>query len=341
MDKILTYTLQPGDLEKTAGGLVNLILKNCVRVTGHEISGAKFIPDGITVDGKLVHVTKRIRPGQTLRIVLPEDGKEEKIIPADPPADHPLEILYEDEDLLILNKPAGLVSHPSPGHYADTMANYVAGLFHQRGESMVCRLVGRLDKETSGALLFAKNRAACARLSRERQEGRLQRTYVALVHGCFPAGAEEGSIRGRMEATPGVLMVRRMTEDASGREAVTRYRVLSQTSEGALVECHILTGRTHQIRLHMASIGHPLIGDTLYGPEAQTPDPDGHIKSMPGEQRALLHAYRLELTQPFTQERIAVTAPFPEDFQKAGESFSGKLHPLLPDGRTENLWVYN
>lgn len=352
MQKVLTYTLQPEDLEKTAGGLVNLILKNCVHVTGHEISGAKYIPDGITVDGRLAHVSERIRPGQTLRVILPEDAEEEKILPAVLPEGQSLEILYEDEDLLILNKPAGMVSHPSPGHYADSLANYVAGIFESRGEPMVCRIAGRLDKETSGAICFAKNRAACARLFRERGDGNLKRTYLALVHGTFRAAALEGDIRSRMDSTPGVLMVRRITGDGSGAAAETHYHVLAQSmydrdgsfpmdmalvdgdgsfpmdmapvdgdgslSGGtALVECTIATGRTHQIRLHMASIGHPLVGDTLYGPDAQTPDPDGHIQSMPGEQRALLHAYHLSLIQPFTGEHIEVTAPLPDDMKRA------------------------
>lgn len=323
MQKVLTYTVRQEDLARTAGGLVNLILKNCVRVTGHEISGAKFLPDGITADGHLVHVSERLRPGQTLRIVLPEDADKEKILPADYAKDHhgePLTILYEDEDLVVVNKPAGVVCHPSPGHYADSMANYVAGIYAARGEAMVCRIVGRLDKETSGTLLFAKNRAACARLFRERQDGALERTYLAVVHGAFPEDREEGTIEGFVSATPGVLMVRQLTEDGKGQKAVTRYRVLRQSQNGAkekdiaLVECHILTGRTHQIRVQMAGLGHPLVGDTLYGPEAQEPDPDGHIKSMPGSRRALLHAVRLSLRQPFTGEAIEVTAPLPADF---------------------------
>lgn len=387
MDKVLSYTLREEDLAVTAGGLVNLILKNCVKVTGHEISGAKFLPDGITVDGRLVHVSERIAPGQTLRIILPEDEDRDAMVPARMPRGGP-EILYEDEDIVILNKPAGIVSHPSPGHYADSMANYLAGYYKDKGEDFVCRLVGRLDKETSGTLLFAKNRAACARLFRERSEDALRRIYLAIVHGTFPEGQLEGTIEGNIDAAPGVLMLRQVTGDGSGLRAVTQYRVLAQRreeesempldpewvektrtsntcgcvsakrlgatedhpntsmargrrpdsfdasveSEGqmkpcgggiSLVQCHILTGRTHQIRLHMASIGHPLVGDTLYGPEAQVPDPDGHIASMPGEKRALLHAARITLIQPFTGEKIEVGAPLPSDFQCfSGYNFS-------------------
>ncbi len=180
MEKVLEYTLREEDLAITAGGLVNLILKNCVRVTGHEISAAKFTRDGITCGGRTVHVSERILPGQTLRVVLPEDERRAgKILPVEPPED--LDILYEDEDLVIVNKPAGTAVHPSPGHYAGTMANYLAYHLQQQGQGSVCRIIGRLDKETSGALVFAKNRAGAARLTRERQSGELQRTYLALV----------------------------------------------------------------------------------------------------------------------------------------------------------------
>ena len=170
MEKVLEYTLREEDLAITAGGLVNLILKNCVRVTGHEISAAKFTRDGITCGGRTVHVSERILPGQTLRVVLPEDERRAgKILPVEPPED--LDILYEDEDLVIVNKPAGTAVHPSPGHYAGTMANYLAYHLQQQGQGSVCRIIGRLDKETSGALVFAKNRAGAARLTRERQSG--------------------------------------------------------------------------------------------------------------------------------------------------------------------------
>ncbi len=397
MDKVLSYTLKEEDLEKTAGGLVNLILKNCVGVTGHEISAAKFLPDGITADGKLAHVSERIQVGQTLRVLLPEGGAEEgKMVPVEAPADCPLSFLYEDDDLVILNKPAGVVVHPSPGHYMDTMANYLAYHYAQQGQATVCRIIGRLDKETSGTLVFAKNRASAARLSRQRAREAMSRTYLAVVEGAFPSGVDGvwHRLEGDIENVPGVLMKRQVTEIGTGSRAVTRYQVLAEgeitlresrsagkadspISPGgrfaensvetgqentlnkeltemvnnnsgncyagnmgndmpdqqaqlevlgdprnslcvkqkiSLVACRIETGRTHQIRVHMASEGHPLIGDTIYGSNAVLPDGE-HVKSMAeGDERALLHAVSVEMIQPFTGEMIHVDAKIPEDF---------------------------
>ena len=415
MRKILEYTLRDEDLAVTAGGLVNLVLKNCIKVTGHEISGAKFTPDGITADGRKVYVNERIRPGQTLRVVLPEvEDATSRIIAVKPP--FAIDILYEDEDLVIVNKPAGVVVHPSPGHYQDTLANYLAWMLEQRGEKSVCRIIGRLDKETSGAIVFAKNRASAARLTSERMHDTLRRTYVALVHGSFSRDGRpsEGSVEAPLDKVPNVLMLRQVVGSGEGHRAVTHYRVLGeftirtnlsddamacnssepddidtttinitntnasnakagctiaesteQVEDVTLLELHIDTGRTHQIRVHMASIGHPLVGDTLYNGQydpqqsyaievpadldhpnihneaaGMTEEDDSncrnadcpsqrqygklrpaepiyslHVKSMAdGTDRALLHAIRLEMVQPFTGEAIGVCAPLPDDF---------------------------
>lgn len=372
MEKVLEYTLRQEDLESTAEGLVNLILKNCLRVTGHEISRAKYTPDGITVDGKQTRVSERMLPGQTLRVRLPEDpAKDGKMVPqfGDLPGGGPLEVLYEDDDVLLVNKPAGIVVHPSPGHYRDTMANYIAGYFQEKGEQTACRIIGRLDKETSGVLLYAKNRAAAARLTRGRarqseetskdlsgeqktsnglsgrqkpHDGRsgakplsaYERTYFALAEGFIPE--ENGIVENRMDSIPDVLLKRQITEDGSGMPARTAYQVLQRSESATLLKLHIDTGRTHQIRLQMAGIGHPLVGDTIYGsdaPDIQGEDAErGHYVSMPDRPtppetadgirenavtagpRAMLHAGILEFDQPFSGERIRITAGFPEDF---------------------------
>ena len=333
MDKILRYTLRDEDLEGTAGGLVNLVLKNCVQVTGHEISAAKFTPDGITCDGIQVRVTDRMRPGQTLQVVLPEETQEDKLIPAQ----GPVRVLYEDEDLIAVNKAAGEVVHPGPGHYTDTVANYVTGYLRaQQGENAFSgglRVSGRLDKETSGILIFAKNRAAAARLQRQRRDGLFVRTYLAVCEGLFEE--KEGDIDRPLEKVPGVLMKMRVAE-SGGLPALTHYEVAAQKGNASLLRVTIRTGRTHQIRVHMASIGHPLVGDTLYGSEipkqnqmretasSQTENLQtggvSHVKSMPEQTedhagpRALLHAYQVCLLQPFTKDPIHISTPPPEDF---------------------------
>lgn len=309
MDKILSYTLREEDLGETAGGLVNLVLKNRIGVTGHEISRAKFTPSGITADGAQVTVKDRIRPGQTLRVILPERGAgeegEDRVLPTPAPPGL-LRFLYEDADLVVLNKPPGTVVHPTHGHWHDTLGNYLASYYQDCPGAVVCHVTGRLDMDTSGALVYAKNRAAAGRLNRQRQEGAFQRTYLALVHGIFPEGQKCGTVDAPIGREPGVLMKRRVAPPGEGDRAITHYRVLRDTTgaeRASLVECRIDTGRTHQIRVHMAYLGHPLYWDPLYG--------------LPEEReggRAMLHAARVAFLQPFTGSRIAVTAPEAADF---------------------------
>ena len=359
MDKILSYTLRPEDLERTAGGLVNLILKNCVRVTGHEISAAKFLEDGITCDGRLVHVSERILPGQTIRVRLPEERDAGKLA-ATPGR---IRVLYEDEDLIAVDKAAGEVVHPCPGHYMDTIANHLTWYLQEKsrqdystesGKSGTCRaggaqdrsaeeewrgnaasekdseedtreadasglrIIGRLDKETSGVLVFARSRAAAARLQRQRREGTFVRTYLAVCEGIFGEDEKSGVIDRDMEKVPGVLMMMRTC--AHGMRAVTHYEVLEEREGRSLVRFHIETGRTHQIRVHMASIGHPLCGDTLYGKDTDMQGDLSHVKSMPdgeqeGSRRALLHEVSVECRQPFTGENIRIVSALPSDIR--------------------------
>ncbi len=327
MDKVLSYTLLPEDLDRTAGGLVNLVLKNCVRVTGHEISAAKFLEDGITCGGRLIHVSERMQPGQTLRVRLPEEKDAGKLI-ASP---GPIHILYEDEDLIAVDKAAGEVVHPCPGHYADTIANYLTWYLQRDAgpDASGLRIIGRLDKETSGVLVFARSRAAAARLQRQRQEGIFIRTYLGICEGAFPKEEPCGTIDLDMEKVPGVLM--KMRTCTTGMRAVTHYRVLAEGDGKSLVRFQIETGRTHQIRVHMAGIGHPLCGDTLYGRSAQQEgflrqqgiykDEGGcqHVKSMPegtgeGSKRALLHAVSVKCRQPFSGEKLSISSAIPDDF---------------------------
>ncbi len=340
LDKILRYTLREEDLARTAGGLVNLVLRSCVRVTGHEISAAKFLPEGITCDGALIRVNERMQPGQTLQIILPEECDAGKLLPVK----GPVRILYEDEDLIAVDKEAGEVVHPCPGHYTDTVANYLTDYLK---DSSGLRIIGRLDKETSGVLVFARNRASAARLQRQREEGRFVRTYEALCEGWFPENAKAGTIDRDMEKVPGVLMKMRVcAPGTTGLRAVTHYEVLrefkAKESENSLKACqdaaakeaagpelreysllrlHIDTGRTHQIRVHMASIGHPLVDDTLYGSAADTDGMD-HVKSMAGGdgsagRHAMLQAVCVELDQPFTGERLCIRSRLQGDFGNA------------------------
>ncbi|MBO5999733.1 MAG: RluA family pseudouridine synthase [Lachnospiraceae bacterium] len=312
MDKVLNYIFREEDLEDTAGGLINLVLRNRVGVTGHEISSAKFHADGITVNGHRVTVKYRMKPGDVLRVVLPEDRKEQDDIAA---TEGPLEILYEDEDLAIVNKPALTPVHPSYGHYSDSLGNYMAYYRRNRGLDGICRVIGRLDIDTSGAVIFAFNKAAAGRLVRQRDKGELVRTYHALVHSIFAEDKMNGVLQSRMDRVEGEKLLRQIRTDGSGLEAVTRYSVIAQNdiSDAALVQFRIDTGRTHQIRVHMADAAHPLYGDPLYGKA----EDDGFFNSLGYRKHSLLHAAALTLLQPFTGERIEIKVPYPDDFREA------------------------
>ncbi len=313
MERILEYKVQKDDLEATAGGRIGKILKRFVGLTEHEISREKFIEDGISLlrGGDLttgeytsVTVTTRAQPGDVIRVRFcdEEEAVREELLPVK----GDISILYEDEDVVILNKPAGIVSHPSQGHYADSLMNLLAGHYASSGIYGRFRLVGRLDKDTSGAILFAKNAPAAFRLFRQKETGIFRKTYLAVVAdatGWEPSDSWN-TIDAPIGKAPDALMKQQITPLPAGRRAVTRYRCCERTDRHAVIQVEIETGRTHQIRVHIASIGHPLSGDMLYGTHSE----DAEV-----QQRALLHAWKAEFRQPFSGETIRVTAPIPGD----------------------------
>ena len=297
MRRTLSYQIKQEDVDRTVGGLVNFLLKDCLHLTGREVSRAKFLPNGIMADVVQVTVKQRIKAGQTLTVCLEDtDGKESRVAPRE----GPIQIVYEDEDIVFVNKPAGVVVHPSHGHFYDSIANFLAYHYEQLGQDVICRVIGRLDKDTSGVLLFAKNQAAAARMTAQKQNGESSRTYLALVSGHMPK--QSGEIDAPLERMPDDLMLQRVSE--SGLSAYTTYEVVQEFEEYSLLSVKISTGRTHQIRVHMASIGHPLLGDVLYG------KPDARIA------RAALHSSEVTCRQPFTGETIQIQVPLPEDMSQ-------------------------
>ena len=240
-----------------------------------------------------------------------------------------LAIIYEDQDILAINKPAGIVTHPSGSHYSDSLANQVASYFRSKGEPTKVRSIGRLDKETSGILLFARNQISAARLQKQREEGKLQKTYLAVVERTFEeeisqSSSQEMSVSVEKEKwekisiplAPDPENPLKMELSPAGtihgsKKAVTYYQVLKSYANASLVQLHLETGRTHQIRVHMAGTDHPLLGDTLYN-ESQTGK-----ASVPGNPftRAALHAWKLKFYHPFTGNKILLEAPFPLDFE--------------------------
>lgn len=264
----------------------------------------------VTVDGRQVKASHRLAAGDTVLLQRPL-VVERRI----EPESIPLRIAYEDDDLLVIDKPAGLVVHPAPGHLHGTVVNALLARdpgLSQVGGSDRAGIVHRLDRDTSGLLLVAKTAPALEKLQRQFKTRRVEKTYLALVEGLLDVAS------GRIEAPIGRDRVHRqrmavLPENRGGRRAVTGFRVvesyasrLSQRrDEFALLEVDLLTGRTHQIRVHLALIKHPVVGDRIYGRRKQRiPCP-----------RQFLHAHRLAFTHPTTGQRIEVESPLPADLQ--------------------------
>lgn len=284
-------TLEYQAIEQDDGVRLELILKRRLGLSVRQIRQLKFLSDGITVNGQKQRIVYSVHSGDRIRVTFSEQNRNVQELPF---LEKPLHILYEDEDLLVVDKKAGEVCHPAHGHYQDTLANQAAAYLAGYGsEKAPIRCIGRLDKDTSGTLLFAKNRLAAERLARQKEEGVFRKEYLALVNGIFPVSNRSGEICLPLAPLPGSLM--KMQVSGNGKRALTRYEVLCSDRHCSLVLCRIETGRTHQIRVHMAAIGHPLVGDPLYGN-------DTHVSST----RTALHAWRLYLKQPVTGEELMI-----------------------------------
>ena len=262
----------------------------------------KLIESGdLTVNGQTVRSSYKVRSGDRIKVIT------SAIIPDIVPQDIPLDILYEDEDILIVNKPKDMVVHPAPGHYSDTLVNAV--MFHCKGSlsgiNGVMRpgIVHRIDKDTTGSLVICKNDLAHEKIAEQLQDHSINREYVAIVTGVIEN--DNGIIDKPIKRSTADR--RKMTVDDDGKRAVTHYEVIERYDKFTFVKCRLETGRTHQIRVHMASIGHPVAGDELYGNKTKTP-----VKTF-GQ---ALHAQTLGLIHPRTGEYIEVSAPLPDYFKK-------------------------
>jgi len=270
----------------------------------------KLITDGrLTADGLPLKANTIVAAGAELRLDVPE------VIPLEvaPAPDIAIDVVYEDDDLLIVDKPSGLVVHPGPGHSSDTLVNGLlarAGGTEYGGIAGVARpgIVHRLDRDTSGLLMVAKHDAAQASLMAQLKARRIKKTYLALVQGNVSAAA------GRIEAPIGRDPKRRtrMAVVNDGRPSVTGYRVRERFDGWTLLELDLVTGRTHQIRVHLEAIGHPVAGDPVYGGALARRGPDGL-------ERLFLHAWRLELNAPSDGHLIRATAPLPAELESVLE----------------------
>lgn len=283
--------------DKDAGGRLDVVI--AARCGLSRSRAAALVRDGhAVVNGAAAKPGQRLREGDAVRVEVPEP---EPIAAA--AQDIPLDIVYEDADLVVVNKGRGMVVHPSAGHAGGTLVN---ALLHHCGDlsgiggAIRPGIVHRIDRDTTGLIVAAKNDAAHQALAAQIRAKTARRTYLALVEGRL------GPDRGRVDAPVGRSATnrKRMAVVAGGREAVSDWEVLARFERETLVSVTLQTGRTHQIRVHMAHIGHPVVGDPVYG----------HKKRRYALAGQMLHAARLEFVHPATGQAMAFTAPLPDDF---------------------------
>ena len=292
----LTYTVKESDGILTAGE----VLRDILHLSSREVSRCKQFEDAVMTGGKKIRLIDSLNPGDTLNVRIYEDNDNAGDIV---PTDGPIDIVYEDEDLIVLNKEGDRVVHPSYAHYKDSLSNFLAGYYEKTGQEHVIRTIGRLDRETSGLVIFAKNRHSAALLSKQTGNMSRRKEYLAICQGVFEQ--KEGTVDAPIRRRPDERMIREVHPE--GKSAITHYKVEKQYEDYALVRLKLDTGRTHQIRVHMSYLGHPLLGDNFYGKEIT----DNH-----GLTRAALHAAHIEFVQPITCDKISLEAKLPDDMQK-------------------------
>ena len=282
--------------EDSAGLRVEQFLRR-KRYSGQNLSEIKRMPKSILVNGVHYYMRQELSKGDHLQVRICETKNSEKI----PPTNLPLNIIYEDEDLLVLNKPAGMPIHPSLNNYTNSMANALAYYFQSQGKPFIFRCCNRLDRDTSGLTIVSKHLVSGSILSDMTKYREVHREYLAIARGSVTPS--EGTIQaplGRKEGT----IIERTVDWEHGEDAVTHYKVVKEANGHSLVSLRLETGRTHQIRSHMKYLGYPLIGDYLYNPD------------MEYMTRQALHSHHMEFTHPITGEHMSFTAPLPEDMAR-------------------------
>lgn len=262
----------------------------------HLMTQIKYRFNGLMLDGVRVRTNVCVHTGQHLRVDLSGQQENEKVLPVC----LPFRIAYEDQDILVADKPSGMPVHPSQGNYDNTLANALAYVFTQRGEPFVCRAIGRLDRDTTGLVLFAKHELSGCLLSDAMKRRAIRREYLAVCVGELP---EQGTIDAPIARIEGSIIARTV-DVVCGEHAVTHFWRERFENGYSLVRVRLETGRTHQIRVHMKYIGHPLPGDFLYYPEDTVID------------RQALHSFRLTFRQPITGEQIELESPLPDDMKR-------------------------
>lgn len=306
MDRMLDYTVQINE--------DGLRVEQFLRRRGYSrqnLVELKKMPLSILVNGSPRRLNEILTDMDTLTVHIQEHVSSLQI----PPVHLPLDIIYEDEDIIIINKPAGMPVHPSINNYTNTLANGLAWYYREQGKPFIFRCTNRLDRDTSGLTIIAKHMLSSNILSRMTVRHEIRREYLAIVRGSVQPA--EGTISAPLSRKPGSV-IERIVDFDHGERAVTHYHVVEEKNGHSLVSLLLETGRTHQIRIHMKYLGFPLIGDYLYNPD------------MEYMQRQALHSCCLALSHPITGEKLEFHAPLPEDMQRVFPLFHSGFSSCTP-----------
>lgn len=327
--------------EAAEGRLLRSYLKLTLGLSTAALAKLKNHPEGIMVNGARVTVRYVLKAGDVLTLSEGDtpDAATETVLPAE----LPLDVLYEDDHVIVLNKPPYMPTHPSHGHLTDTLANALAYRYARRGEPFVFRPLGRLDRNTSGVVVAGKNRAASGALGRSLKEGLVIKRYLAILEGCLPMDGLTHTLTTHVYR-PDDRGIQREVCDPSvpGAEiAITRYRVLAATRDASLVLAQPVTGRTHQLRVHFSHLGYPILGDDIYGHPSAAMDRHAlHALSLsfPLPFAAVLEAKATStnanpaplLNHPDTAGYMHTWAPLPPDLQAFLDSHFPQILPTAP-----------
>lgn len=300
MTRRLEFTVPP----RLDGRTAEQIMQRELGVPSGLIRRLKRSPDAVLLNGRACSVVEGTVSGDRLTLTF-EDDERASVVPVSGPVD----VVYRDEDILVVNKPPRLPCHPTAGNRTDTLANYLTALYLAEGNSFTPRVINRLDANTSGLVLLAVNPYSAARLNSAARQGLIKKLYSAVTVGV--PSPPDGEICAPIGRCADSSIKREVCGEGEGDSALTRYRLTASGGGLALLSVETLTGRTHQIRVHLASIGCPLAGDFLYGAEDRALIP-----------RHALHMGELSLLHPVTGEALTLSAPLPEDMRRLTEGMA-------------------
>lgn len=291
MDRIIEYVID----QDSDGLRVEQYLRRR-GYSGQNLTEIKRMPESILVNGVHYYMRQTLAAGDRLRVCIRETKCSENVLPSK----LPLNIIYEDEDIIVINKPAGMPIHPSVNNYTNSLANALAWYYREQGRPFIFRCCNRLDRDTSGLTVVAKHLVSSSILSDMVRRHKLRREYLAIVRGHLTP--QSGIIDAPLARKPGTI-IERTIDFERGETAVTHYQVVDEQNGHSLVSLCLETGRTHQIRIHMKHLGYPLVGDYLYNPDME------YIK------RQALHSHRLSFAHPITGRSMNFHAPLPDDMR--------------------------